>query len=320
MRKEELIEVFNLAKVFFFVVVMQKLGKRIIESLKENDIRTIIVLLIALFIYWIVLIFVYEIDRKIPVSNIDEKDLVEKYNPILAGCFEGGRDVLPRDIIAIILNLINKKFVKLEIRGNLRGKDNYKYFIRKNPKAKNKMDKIEKYVCDWIFESKTNIGWMEEEIDLIERLKLLPRQEKTAEKFKLLNIIVKKELNKKGINKNKVPDILKTVNTMILILSIMTVIIHFNMMGFFPDLQANKKLDLLNRVSGGTTTTIGIIVLITIIAIITVLSIGLFFKIRQKVSGAIHKITEKKIATTVLATIMVFIILIVIIRLIRNRV
>ena len=65
------------------------------------------ILSIILVIYWIVLLIVYEKDKRYVVSNINEEELFKKYNPLLAGCIEETRDILSRDIIAVILNLIN---------------------------------------------------------------------------------------------------------------------------------------------------------------------------------------------------------------------
>ena len=45
------------------------------------------------------------------------------------------------------------------------------------------MDKIEKYVYDWIFEGKTGI------VNLVDRLKDLPKDKIANKKFKQLNYI-----------------------------------------------------------------------------------------------------------------------------------
>ena len=82
----------------------------IIENKEEKNSFTwkIIIFAICLFIYWIILMLIYEKDKKYTVTNIDEEELFKKYNPMLAGCIQGSRTILARDIIAVILGLINK--------------------------------------------------------------------------------------------------------------------------------------------------------------------------------------------------------------------
>ena len=46
---------------------------------------------VCLLIYWIILLLVYEKDKKYMVENIDEDYLFEKYNAIMAGCIQGSR-------------------------------------------------------------------------------------------------------------------------------------------------------------------------------------------------------------------------------------
>ena len=69
--------------------------------------------------------------------------MFEKYNPLIAGCIQGNREILSRDILAVILGLINKKIIKLEFLTNsTQTKDAYKYYIEKNPEKENEMDEI----------------------------------------------------------------------------------------------------------------------------------------------------------------------------------
>ena len=84
--------------------------KDIIEHKEEKQAftRNIIIMGVCILIYWIILLLVYEKDKKYMVQNIDEDYLFEKYNAIMAGCIQGSRNILARDIIAEILNLIDK--------------------------------------------------------------------------------------------------------------------------------------------------------------------------------------------------------------------
>lgn len=75
---------------------------------KQRFTIKVLLLAIALFIYWVILIFVYEKDKKYVTAYTGEDELFKKYNPLIAGCIQGSRDVLAKDIIAVILNLIDK--------------------------------------------------------------------------------------------------------------------------------------------------------------------------------------------------------------------
>lgn len=63
---------------------------RIIENKEAKNKFTIKVIIFAsiLLVYWLVLILIYEKDKKYRVTQISEEELFEKYNPLLAGCIE----------------------------------------------------------------------------------------------------------------------------------------------------------------------------------------------------------------------------------------
>lgn len=109
------------------------------------------------------------------VQNIDEDYLFEKYNAIMAGCIQGSRNILARDIIAEILNLIDKGNIKLEIRDKLKG-GRYLYQIEKVPEKEKEMDSIQKYVYDWIFDTKQTV-------ELSDRLKEMPKEKRSKYKI-----------------------------------------------------------------------------------------------------------------------------------------
>lgn len=66
--------------------IVYKEENAIIENKEEKDAFTwkIIIFAICLLIYWIILMLVYEKDKKHKVDNIDEDELFQKYNPMLA--------------------------------------------------------------------------------------------------------------------------------------------------------------------------------------------------------------------------------------------
>ncbi len=58
----------------------------IIENKEEKDAFTgkIIIFAVCLFVYWVILMLIFEKDKKYPISNLNEEELFEKYNPMLA--------------------------------------------------------------------------------------------------------------------------------------------------------------------------------------------------------------------------------------------
>ena len=58
----------------------------IIENKEEKDAFTgkIIIFAVCLFVYWVILMLIFEKDKKYPINNINEEELFEKYNPMLA--------------------------------------------------------------------------------------------------------------------------------------------------------------------------------------------------------------------------------------------
>lgn len=202
---------------------------------------------------------------------------------------EGSRDILPRDIIAVILNFIDKKYIELEIRKDIYSKDNYIYIIKRIAKSKERIDFIENFVYDWIFEKY-------DEVNLIEILKELPN--KNIKKFEELNIIVQKELNKRGANKKKVPYILRILNTLIWIFSFIILIRHLDILNIFSIFDSAKRYIYLP--------------LILFLPFIIIFLINIFNKMRYLITRRIYKITERKIVVTVITILLVAIIFFII--------
>ena len=186
--------------------------------------KLILFLSIALIIYWIIILLIFERDKKYKVSNINEEELFKKYNPLIAGCIQGNRDILSRDIIAVILNLINKGNIKLTIKGDIKEKSLYNYIVEKVPEKENEMDKIELFIYNWLFTG--------EKETLVERLQEMPKVQNANFKFKELDRLSKKELKDLGANKASVPNIIKAINVMLLCGAIFLVVYHIKSIEF----------------------------------------------------------------------------------------
>ncbi len=251
----------------------------------------------CLFIYWVILMLIFEKDKKYFVSDIDEDELFRKYNPILAGCIQGSRNILARDIIAVILNLIQKKCINLEIIPSLNNKEDYRYEISKNTELESNMDSIEKYVYDWVFEKQGKL-------DLKNRLEEMPKETQANQKFKDLNNIVENNLSKIGANKASVPMVLRGFNIFLFILSIVLIIKHISFNGFDIYNSEISNIIIKNIIEM-------IIILLPLIMGILMIPINLIIMLRHKMNKTIQRITGQKVVTTTMSIILIFAIIII---------
>ncbi len=209
----------------------------------------------------------------------------------MLGCIQGSRTILARDIIAVILNLVNKKIILLDINPSI-GKSNYIYKISKNKKLENKMDSIEKYVYDWVFDSK-------EKVVLNNRLEDMPKEKEANKKFKELNKLVEENLAVKGANQAKVPLILRAFNVFLFVLSILVIYKHTMFNGFDiynSKISNNILLELI----------IYIIPLFPLLMGILYIPINLIIIIRHKINKAVQRITGQKIVTATISLLILF--------------
>lgn len=244
-----------------------------------------IILTVILIVYWVVLLFIYEKDKRYVISNINEEELFKKYNPLLAGCIEETRDILSRDIIAVILNLINKGNIKLEIKNKMAKEGFYKYIIKKVPDKENEMDKIEKFIYNWVLNS--------DEVILENRLREIPRDKNANHMFKLLNNISKGELKKIGANSITVPPLLRALNVIILIGMILFVIYHITVLSS-TIIAFDSLVSLIWVISP--------YILIICPSLITII-INVVIKIRHLVTKNVQKITGQRVVSTTLTMI-----------------
>lgn len=274
--------------------IIYKDENAIIENKEEKEAftRKIVIFAICLFIYWVILMFVFEKDKKYKVSNMEEEKLFAKYNPIVAGCIQGSRTILARDIIAVILGLIHKKVIQLNIVNKLTGKDAYSYIIARNPEREEQMDKIERFIYSWVFGGK-------EQVNLTERLKEMPKEKNAHIKFKELNEQVEEELAKKGANQAKVPFIIRAFNIFLFILGIIVVVKHIMFNGF--DVYSAQKSREVISVFG-----VYIIFCIPLLMGLLYIPLNLIIMIRHKINKTVQRITGQKVVTTTISLCVFF--------------
>lgn len=266
----------------------------IIENKEEKNAFTtkIIIFAICLFIYWIILMKVYEDDKKYKVQSIEEEKLFEKYNPMLAGCIQGSRTILARDIIAVILNLINKNIIKLDFQSKVKGKDAYNYIISKNKELENKMDGMEKFVYEWVF---GNNGC----VNLQDRLTRMPHEKDANDNFKHLNNLVEGNLATVGANQAKVPMIVRGFNIFLFILSLVLVVKHIMFNGF-EIYHVQASWDVIIALG------IYLIMMLPVIMGILYITMNLIVITRHKINKIVQKVTGQKVATTTISLVVLF--------------
>ena len=263
---------------------------------KEKFTQKIIVFASLLVIYWVILLIIFEKEKKFEVSDINEEELFRKYNPLIAGCIQGSREILARDIIAVILNLIEKKNINLELIQILKGKDEYVYSISKNKDKENDMDEIERFVYNWIFEKEST------SINLQDRLENIAKEKDSNIKFKTLNNIAKRTTNKIGANNAKVPIYLRILNVGLLIIAIITVVNHILFNGF--DVYTSN-------LSVFSVLFMNIIFFLPVLFYLAYIPIRILIFIRHRVNNTIQKFTGQKIVTTSISIILIILAIIV---------
>ncbi len=266
----------------------------IIENKEEKNefTKKVFIFAMCLLIYWIILIVVFEKDKKYKLVNIEDDKLFEKYNPMIAGCIQGSRTILARDIIAVILNLINKKNIKFDFQNQIKGRDNYNYIVTKNPELEDKMDEVEQYVYNWLFDGR-------EKQNLQDRLKQMPKEPIANKKFKDLNKIVEKNLTQIGANEAKVPMWVRVFNVFLFIIALLVVIKHILFNGFSVYSSSAFGLVVYRLI-------IIIIPLFPLAMALLYIPINLIIVVRHKINKCIQKITGQRVVTTTVSLVILF--------------
>jgi len=200
---------------------------------KEQVENNVIIGLAAgiLALYWIALLIIYEKEENVAVEQKDDFEMLSKYNPMIAACISQNRNPLGRDVVAVILNLVEKGKINLRITNNINGK--YDYMISPGLNPKDRLDTIEKFIYDWVFEEVENClkhGYLEDymsrnaegilEINLAERLKRFPEEVDTLGKMKEIEFMAKDRLKFLKANEQSVPFMLKLFNNILIFLSV----------------------------------------------------------------------------------------------------
>ena len=220
--KERQIDVMGLKAVFGDKMLYSAENNKTTLEEKNNNNLIIAMFSGAMVIYWIILLCIYEREDTYNYhKDRDDFEILTKYNPLIAGCLVDNREVLPRDVTAIILNLIKKGVINMKMVPNNKGKENYTYMISENKGDRENIDEIEAYVLGMVFNF-----YEEEEVDLIKKLKELSKKKEFSKQMKELNKMAQNKLNNEGANLNKVPVFIRVMNFFLIAISIVLTVVH----------------------------------------------------------------------------------------------
>ena len=257
---------------------------------EQKDINNIVTTAMSIFlvIYWIVLLLLFEKEELYDYTyeNDDELETLKKYNPMLAGCFVDNRQVLSRDVTAVVLNLIQKDILKMEMKPTMEGNDTYNYIISKNKGVDTtNLDEIEKYILNWLF------GYYEqEEVDLIEKLKEISKRKDFIKHIKKLDIMTQKKLNSLGANIKSVPGFIRKANVILLIMVCIMSVIHIANNGLNIHIY-ESTLFIMGFIA------VGVIFILPVVALIIHLLLLSIVLLKKLIKSQAEKYSGKKIVS-----------------------
>lgn len=257
---------------------------------KKTNIRVtlnIITIMITavLLLYWIYLLIRYEKDVLYKVEDFDEMSILEKYNPIISACIAQNRDMQPRDILAALIDLVNRKVLDLETIKKVNqknGKEEIEYKLTKSEKFFDdsiELDDIDRTVIAIFFDGNTSIK-------LKARLKEIKNSSGMLRRISKLDNAVTEKLEKIGANFVKVPKKLLTLNNIIFILVILFVI---------AVVIVNINLAYSTNTSGRLRISVTLSVMILIIILLGVVypAIWIFYLILSTLGVWLKKMLDK---------------------------
>ncbi len=202
------------------------------ENINNLFLVSSIILSVALVINFIYMIVKYQKDRMLPIINIGEKELLDKHGSIICSCILQKRGLMPRDIIATLVELIEKDEISISLnKTSENGKIINVYRLNKIGNGKELSD-IESSVIKILFNDSN-------ECTLNSEISMIKRRLETKSLIKMID----KKLEDIGANSVKVPSNIKVMNNIYFIFVCIFFIIHliatFNSVTFFRDFKQN---------------------------------------------------------------------------------
>lgn len=253
--------------------------------------------ILALVMYYIFLLVKYEYDKLFIVYNDKEYELLSKYNPMILACIAQNREMNPRDIMAVLLDLVNKKVVKMQVINNI---DKKNYILTKTDNNI-EIDDIEKSVLELFFDTK-------DEIDLDLRIKELTRpgdyvQNISRDSIKHIDELVITKLNDIGANTVKVGKPLLVFNNILFIITCIIIVIStiFNISLETTGLSQNGSDSFFNLLQFFTYIMLSAIGLLPIALAIIYLLLHMLIDVKNYIGRLAFKFSGKKLIKEVIS-------------------
>lgn len=269
-----------------------------------------IIITAVLLLYWIYLLIRYEKDVLYKVEDFDEMSILEKYNPIISACIAQNRDMQPRDILAALIDLVNRKVLDLETIKKVNqknGKEEIEYKLTKSEKFFDdsiELDDIDRTVIAIFFDGNTSIK-------LKARLKEIKNGSGMLRRISKLDNAVTEKLEKIGANFVRVPKRLLTLNNVIFVLVLIYVfaVICVNIsLGYSTNTTSDTEM--ITKVTNGAAFLL-IVIAIAYPAVLFVLMFGgsvmLFFK--KIMTKFTIKFSGKRLTQTLISLAILFVII-----------
>ena len=255
----------------------------------------------------------YEKEYAYDLTSVDDLNILEKYNPVIAACIAQNRDMHPRDILALLVDMVNRKILDMDVIKKLNektGKEEITYKLRKNKdffaKAENleKIDDIEREILNIFFQDS-------QEIDLENKLSKIKTSKSAMNKIQRLDELVTDELDKLGANFVRVPRSLLILNNVIFIFCMIYIlaVVAFNSVLGFSTLSTSidgiEKLMIMLIVPAICIVFGGFYIALLIIR----LAIYIFTVIKSKLNKLSFKLTSKKFTQTIIRIVIMSVIL-----------
>jgi len=270
----------------------------------------------GLLLYWLYLIIRYEKEFVFTPENIDDLKILEKYNPMIAACIAQNRDMHPRDILAILVDLANRKVLDLETIKSFdtkKGKEHIAYKLTKNKEFFElrgnyaDLEEIEKSVLDIFFDRNDSIN-------LEAKLISIKTDKKAILRIKALDEMVSNKLEEIGANFVRVPQRLLVVNNFIAILCAIyiLVVIGFNITLGISTMSTSADYIKDTTIEIATAFTSIVIIALPLVLYGILIILKIINGIRKMFSKLAFKLTSKKLTQSLLQSVMIFILILVI--------
>lgn len=272
-----------------------------------------IIITSCILLYWIYLLLRYEKEIIYTPVVSDDFKILEKYNPMIAACIAQNRDMHPRDILALLVDMTNRKILEIKTIKSIdpkNDKEKITYRLTKNKEFFSKVENIQ--TLDDIERSVLNIFFSgENKIDLEAQLKKIKRDNKAAKKVKLLDEIVIDKLDEIGANFVKVPKWLLVVNNFIFVACMIYIfcVITFNIILGLSTMSTTTEQ--IKEVTKIVLSIFGFILVssLPLVMYLILLVLKIINFVRKKFVKLSFKLTSKKIIQSIIQIALLFVII-----------